>query len=147
MDNNIRFKPFVTGDDLAFTLEALLNAKGIVYLNNYISYDYYIRDLPNDKSITNTVNVRLLSELMEAYVYCRKKTEGFSKNVQNASINPHLLHWMHSWKTSPFTKEENKLLLSKVNKLKRIHQTDLKTRMLLTSMTTAIESKIQMQKE
>ena len=83
MDNNIRFKKFVSGDDLAFTLEALLNSKGIVYLNNFISYDYYIRDLPDDKSITNTVNVRLLDELMESYIYCRKRTEGFSKDVQN----------------------------------------------------------------
>lgn len=142
MDNNMRFKKFVTGDDMAFTLEALLNADGIVYLNNYFSYDYYIRDLPNDKSITNNVNVRLLDELMEAYIYCRKKTEGFSKEVQTVSLNPHLLHWMHTWKTSPFTKEENRLLLKKVNKLKKIHKGDLKTRMLMSSMTTAIETAI-----
>ena len=132
---------------MAFTLEALLNAKGIVYLNNFISYDYYIRDLPDDKSITNNVNVRLLDELMEAYIYCRKRTEGFSKNVQTVSLNPHLLHWMHTWKNSPFTKDENRLLLKKVNKLKKIHKTDLKSRMLLSSMTTAIETKIQLSKE
>ena len=132
---------------MAFTLEALLNANGIVYLNNFISYDYYIRDLPDDKSITNNVNVRLLDELMEAYIYCRKRTEGFSKNVQTVSLNPHLLHWMHTWKNSPFTKAENRLLLKKVNKLKKIHKTDLKSRMLLSSMTTAIETKIQLSKE
>ena len=54
---------------------------------------------------------------------------------------------MHTWKTSPFTKRENKLLLSKVNKLKKIHKTDLKTKMLLSSMTTALETKIQISKE
>ena len=127
---------------MAFTLEALLNSKGIVYLNNFMCYDYYIRDLPEDKSITNTVNVRLLDELMESYIYCRRKTEGFSKNIQNISVNPHLLHWMNTWRTSPFTKEENRLLLKKVNKLKKIHKTDMKTKMLLSSMTTAIESSI-----
>lgn len=147
MDNNLRFKKYVTGDDMAFTLEALLHAKGIVYLNNYFSYDYYIRDLPDDKSITNNVNVRLLDELMEAYIYCRKQTEGFSTDVQNVSINPHLLHWMHTWKTSPFTKSENKLLLSKVKRLKKIHNGDIKTRMLMSSMTTALESKIFISKE
>ena len=103
--------------------------------------------MPDDKSITNTVNVRLLDELMEAYIYCRKRTEGFSKNVQTVSLNPHLLHWMHTWKNSPFTKDENRLLLKKVNKLKKIHKTDLKSRMLLSSMTTAIETKIQLSKE
>ena len=147
MDNNIRFQPYVSGDDMAFTLETLLNAEGIVFLNNFLSYDYYIRDLPSDKSITNNVNVRLLDELMESYIYCRKCTEGFSKNVQNVSVNPHLLHWTYTWKNSPFTISENKLLLSKVNELKRIHHTDLKTRMLLSSISTALEFKINTAKE
>lgn len=147
MDNDIRFQPYVSGDDMAFTLETLLHAKGIVFLNNFMCYDYYIRDLPSDKSITNTVNVRLLDELMESYIYCRKCTEGFSKNVQNVSVNPHLLHWTYTWKNSPFTIKENKLLLSKVNKLKKIHQTDLKTKMLLSSITTALEAKINIARE
>ena len=142
MDNNLRFQPFVSGDDMAFTLETLLNAEGIVYLNNFISYDYYIRDLPTDKSITNTVNVRLLDELMESYIYCCRCSEGFSKEVQNVSVNPHLLHWTYTWKGSPFTKEENKLLLSKVNKLKKVHKTDMKTSMLMSAISTALESKI-----
>ena len=147
MDNDIRFQPYISGDDMAFTLETLLNAKGIVFLNNFMCYDYYIRDLPDDKSITNRVNVRLLDELMESYIYCRQCTEGFSPEVQNVSVNPHLLHWTYTWKNSPFTKEENRLLLSKVNKLKEIHDGDLKTRMLLSSITKALESKIQIQKE
>lgn len=147
MDNDLRFQPFISGDDMAFTLEALLKANGIVFLNNFMCYDYYIRDLPNDKSITNTVNVKLLIELMQSYTYCRKCTEGFSKPIQNVSVNPHLLHWMHTWKNSPFTKEENRMLLDEVNKLKRIHKTDLKTKMILSSMTTAIESAIYTSKE
>ena len=118
-----------------------------MFLNNFLSYDYYIRDLPDDKSITNSVNVRLLDELMESYIYCRKCTEGFSKNVQNVSVNPHLLHWTYTWKNGSFTKEENKLLLSKVNKLKKIHHTDVKTQWLLSSMTTALETKIFTQKD
>jgi len=127
---------------MAFTLETLLKAKGIVFLNNFLCYDYYIRDLPSDKSITNTVNVRLLNELMESYIYCRKCTENYSKDIQNISINPHLLHWTYTWKNSPFTKQENQQLLNTVNKLKKIHQTDLKTKWLLSSITTAIETKI-----
>lgn len=147
MDNDLRFQPFISGDDLAFALEAFLKAKGIVFLNSFFCYDYYIRDLPEDKSITNTVNVRLLVELMESYTYCRRHTEGYSKEIQTVSINPHLLHWTNSWKKSPFTKEENRLLLSKVNELKRIHKSDIKTRMLLSSMTTAIESSIHTSRE
>jgi hypothetical protein len=84
---------------------------------------------------------------MESYIYSRECTEGFSKDVQNATVNPHLLHWTYTWKNSPFTKEENKLLLSKVNRLKKIHKTDLKTRWLLSSMTTALETKINIARE
>ena len=147
MDNNIRFQPFVSGDDLVFTLETLLHAKGIVFLNNFLCYDYYIRDLPSDKSITNNVNVRLLDELMESYIYARKCTEGYSRNVQNVSVNPHLLHWTYTWKGSPFTKEENKLLLEKVKTLRSIHNNDIKTRMLLSSIIIALETKIGVSKE
>ena len=147
MDNDILFQPFVSGDDLVFTLETLLNAKGIVFLNNFICYDYYIRDLPSDKSITNTVNVRLLDELMESYIYARKCCEGFSRDVQNVSVNPHLLHWTYTWKNSPFTKEENRLLLEKVKRLRKIHNNDIKTRMLLSSIITALETSIAVSRE
>lgn len=141
-DNDLRFRPFVSGDDMAFALEAFLNAEGIVFLNNFICYDYYIRDLPDDKSITKTVNVRLLDELMESYIYCRKRTSRFSREVQNISVNPHLLHWTYTWKNSKFTKEENKLLLSKVYRLKKIHNRDFKTRMLINSIIAALKMKI-----
>ncbi|MGV8171019.1 MAG: glycosyltransferase family 2 protein, partial [Methanobrevibacter sp.] len=93
------------------------------------------------------VNVRFLSDLMDSYIYARQCTERFSKDIQTISVNPHLIYWMHTWKNSPFTKSENKLLLSKVEKLKRIHKSDLKTKMLLSSMTTAIESAIKIHKE
>jgi hypothetical protein len=49
---------------------------------------------------------------------------------------------MNTWRTSPFTKDENRLLLEKVKKLKKIHQSDMKSKMMLSSMTTAIESSI-----
>ncbi len=147
MGNNIRFQPYISGDDMAFTLETLLKSKGIVYLNNFMCYDYYVRDLPDDKSITNNVNVKLLIELMESYTYCRKCCEGFSKEVKNVSVNPHLLYWMHTWKNASFTKEENKILLEKVNELKKIHKTDMKTKLILSSMTTAIESAIYTSRE
>lgn len=147
INNNIRFQPFISGEDLAFTLEVFLNAKGVVLLNNYMCYNYFVRNEVDDKSITHNITVKFLGDLMDSFYYCRKKTEGFSKNIKNVSVNPHLLYWTNTWKNSPFTKSENKLLLSKVNKLKKIHHTDLKTKMLLGSISTAIESKIKIQKE
>lgn len=147
MDNHILFQPFISGDDMAFNLETMLKADGLVFLNSFMCYDYYIRDLPSDKSITNNVNVRLLDDLMESYIYCSKKTSTYSKDIQNISVNPHLLHWFNTWRSSPFTKEENKLLLSKVNKLKKVHNTDLKTRYRMLAISTAINTAILRAKE
>lgn len=147
MDNNIRFPPYVCGDDMSFALETFLKAKGIVFLNNFICYDYYIRDLPDDKSITNTVNVRFLGDLMDAYTYCRNLTENFSSDIQTVSVTPHLLYWTNTWKNSPFTKEENELLLEKVNNLKKIHKSSMKTKLILSAMTKMLETSINRKKE
>ena len=147
IDNNIRFPPYVCGDDMSFAIETFLKAKGIVFLNNFICYDYYIRDLPDDKSITNNVNVRFLGDLMDAYTYCRNLTENFSPDIQTVSVTPHLLYWMNTWKNSPFTKEENKLLLEKVNNLKKIHKSSMKTKLILSAMTKMLETSINTKKE
>lgn len=142
IENNIKFQPFISGEDLAFTLEVFLNAKGITFLNNYMCYNYFVRNESDDKSITHNITLEFLGDLMDSFIYCRTKTEGFSKNIKNVSINPHLLYWTNTWKNAKFTKEENEILLNKVNELKKIHHTDLKTRMLLKSISSAIKSKI-----
>lgn len=142
MDNDIRFPHYICGDDMAFALETLLKAKGIIFLNNFICYDYYIRDFEDDKSITNNVNVRFLKDLMDAYVLCCKMTKGYSPTIQNISINPHLMYWTNTWRTSSFTKEENKELLKSVNKLKKIHDTSMKSKLLVSSMSTMLETAI-----
>ena len=142
MDNDIRFPHFICGDDMSFNLEALLKANGIVFLNNFITYDYYIRDLPDDKSITNNVNARFLNDLMDSYIYCRKLTNDFSNEIQNISVNPHLFYWFNEWKHSQFTKEENEVFLEKVKTLKSVHNNDKKTRFILNSIIIALESAI-----
>ena len=142
IDNNIRFPHYICGDDMAFALEAFLKAEGIVFLNNFICYNYYIRDFEDDKSITNNVNLRFLKDLMDSYTYCRRKTEGFSSNVQSSAIDHHLLYWAKTWKSSSFTKEENIELLKSVNRLKKIHKSSLKSRLLLSFISTAMNSVI-----
>ncbi len=139
MDNNITFPPFIIGEDLCFNLETFLNAKGITFLNSYISCNYYVRE-EESKSITNNINIRFMVDLIDCLIYSRKCCEGFSNNIKNISINPHLFYWMNRWKANSFTKEENELLVGKINELKKIHHTDLKTKMLLSSMILAVKS-------
>lgn len=144
-DNDISFPDFRCGEDLAFSLEAFLKARGIVFLNDYICCNYYIRENGEDKSITHDVDLRFLKELMEAYIYCRELTEGYSSDIQS-SINPYLMYWTNSWKNASLTKEENIELLKAVNKLKKIHKNSLKSRLLLSAMATMIESAISIKK-
>lgn len=142
IDNDIRFPHYICGDDMAFALETLLKAKGIIFLNNFICYDYYIRDFDNDKSITNNVNLRFLKDLMDAYTYCSKLTKNHSSKIQSISVDPHLMYWANTWRTSKLTKDENKKLLKSVNRLKKIHDKSLKSRLLVSSMSTMLETAI-----
>ena len=141
MDNNLTFPPFVVGEDLCFNLEAFLKAKGITFLNSYISCNYHVREVVEDnKSITNNINVRFMADLLDCLIYSRKCCDAFSRNVKNISINPHLFYWMNKWKSNSFKKEENEILLGKIYELKKIHHGDLKTNLLILSIITAVKS-------
>ena len=146
IDNNIRFKPYVTGDDTSFNLETLLKADGIVYLNNFISYNYYVRDSEENKSLTNVVNLRALKQLMEGYIYCARLCRDLDKRIAKLYITPSLLYWFYLWKNSPFTKKENRILLKKVNTLKIMHNKDLKSRLILSAISTSLETAIHTKK-
>lgn len=145
MDNNITFPDFRCGEDLAFSLEVFLKAEGIVFLNNYICCNYYVREEDENKSITHDVDLRFLKELMEAYIYCRNLTGGYSSEIQS-TINPYLMYWMNSWKNASLTRDENIELLKTVKKLKKVHKNSLKSRFLLSTITTMIESAIHTKK-
>ncbi|MDL2271043.1 glycosyltransferase [Methanobrevibacter sp. OttesenSCG-928-I08] len=140
IDNNILFPEFISGDDLAFADECFLKANGIVFLNNYFSYDYFIRDLPEDKSITNNVNVRLLADLMDSYIYCAEIGKTHPEEIRNVMVNPHLMYWANTWKNASMTKEENNLLLEKLYKLQKIHNDGFKTKFLTSSIIKMIEA-------
>jgi glycosyltransferase involved in cell wall biosynthesis len=123
--NGIEFPPYVCGDDLVFTLKSLLNADGIVFLNDFVAYHYYFHDFSQHQSITNTINVRFLGDLLDAYTCCRKETQGFSKDIQMISVNPHLFYWFRTWKSASLSKEENILLLNKLRNLEKIHNSKI----------------------
>ncbi|WP_409200787.1 glycosyltransferase family 2 protein [Methanobrevibacter sp. DSM 116169] len=146
MDNNIKYQKFISGDDMAFTDETFLKASGIVFLNNYFCYDYFIRDLPEDKSITNNVNVRLLADLMDSYIYCAEISKPYGEEIANVAVNPHLMYWANTWKNASMTRDENKLLLEKLEKLRSIHNAGLKTKFLLSSLIKMLEAAILVKK-
>lgn len=134
-ENNIKFPPYITGEDMAFNLEVLLYAKGIVFLNNYLSYNYQVRD----GSVTNSVNSKFLNDLMDSLIYARKITDSFPKEIQNSIVNPHLLYWINTWKNNKFTDEENQVFLEKINELESIHNKDMKTKFIMKTIKTMVK--------
>lgn len=147
IDNQIRFPKFISGDDMSFNVETLLKANGIVFLNNFLSYDYYIRDLADDKSITNNINIRLLSDFLDSYIYCATLSKPYGEEITNIVVNPHLMYFANTWKSASMTREENKILLGKIEKLQSIHNHGLKTKFLLSSIKKMIETAILIKKE
>lgn len=50
LNNNIRFPEGTLYEDVYFNLQSYLNAKGIIYLNDYYGYNYNIRTIGENKS-------------------------------------------------------------------------------------------------
>ena len=142
MDNNIRYKNYRCSEDLVFSLETFLKAQGIVLLNNYICYNYIVRDFDEEyKSITHDVDLRFLKETLNAYRDYRIITEDYPKEIQ-VTVNPYLMFWMNAWRSASLTKENNIELLKKGRYVKKIHKSALKPRLLLSAMSTMLESSI-----
>ena len=67
MENNIRFPEGILAEDLSFVVQSFLKAKGIVYLNNYFSYNYRIRNSNNEKSTIYIRNKKYLRAMIKGY--------------------------------------------------------------------------------
>lgn len=141
IDNNLCFQQFISGDDLAFSLESFLHAKGIVFLNDFLAYNYYIRDLPDDKSLTNNINIRLLLDLLESFIYCAKCTSSFSKETRICAVNNHMPHWFSLWKKSNLSKAENEEIIQKLSELRKIHNVNFRTKVLFSILIKYIKFK------
>lgn len=61
-ENNIYFKPYPSGEDIVFSITEFLNAKKMIYLNNYYGYKYHFNEdishsmQSNEKNIESVLN-------------------------------------------------------------------------------------------
>ena len=62
VENDIEFPPFVSAEDLNFLLLALFHSDGILFLNDKLVYNYYMRLVEEEKSITKNINFRLVDD-------------------------------------------------------------------------------------
>ena len=118
MDNHIRFPEGVLAEDLSFVTQAFLKARGIIYLNNYFSYYYRIRDSEGDKSTIRIRNKKYLQAMIGGYNH----TIRFLKRARKENYLPiifegHLKYWMNSFIYSDANPEDKKELLYEISSL------------------------------
>ena len=115
IENNIWFPEGMLAEDLSFVVNAFLKAKGIIYLNNYFSYNYRIRDSDEEKSTIYIRNKKYLMAMIMGYY----DTYNILKNLKKEEYFPiifkgHLQYWMDCFISSDAAPTEKKELLEKI---------------------------------
>jgi len=118
LDNKIRFPEGVLAEDLFFVVKSLLMANGIVYLNNYFSYNYRIRDSGKEKSTIRIKNKKYLMAMINGYFDVYEMLKDL-KHERYFSIffKEHSQYWMNCFISSNTNISEKKELLNKVSYL------------------------------
>jgi len=115
-DNNIRFPEGMLAEDLSFVVNALLNAQGIIYLNNYYGYNYRIRNSSQEKSTIHIRNKKSLMALISGYyatinVLKQEKQEKYFPII----FESHLKYWIDSFIYSDINSTEKIELLESID--------------------------------
>ena len=86
--NNIRFPEGISGQDLVFLMQALLNSKQVIVLNNF--YVYY--RILTDESVTFDISETYLKGLIRAYTLVCETFEEFDvpQEIQERAIHQHI---------------------------------------------------------
>jgi len=115
IDNNITFPEGIPGQDLVFVLNVFLEAKDIIYLSNYFSCNYRIRNSNEDRSISRDKKKEILYGLIEAYqevfnILTAKGKEEYFPPI----FNVHLQFWAEGFIICDAKPSEKMELLEKV---------------------------------
>lgn len=140
-DNNINFPEFISAEDLNFLMEAYFNAKGILFLNNTIVYDYYMRFEEEEKSITKKINFKLVYDSLKAYKHSSDICDRYDFKEKDIFLNPYLLNWLFLWLSHDNTEEENKILLNEIQEMKKSKKNGLKYRIILSLINQLLKLK------
>lgn len=108
---SIDFPESVAGQDLVFVIHAFMEAKGIIYLNNQILFNYNrIRDAKGDKSVSRNKNMKNLMGMIYSYRKAFDILKKYDKEeYMDLTFKIHLEFWLEGFilsKTSPDEKIE-----------------------------------------
>ena len=131
LDNDIEFPPFVSAEDLNFLLLASLNADGILFINDKVVYNYYMRLEEEEKSITKNINFRLVDDSLKAYRMASEICDEYGVKNKDLFLNPYLLNWISLYLSRDNTGEDNLEFKKEIGLLKKGKKPGIKYRMIL----------------
>lgn len=131
-DNHIEFPECISAEDLNFLLESYFRSeKGILFLNNEIVYNYFMRLNEEDKSVTKNINFRLVHDSLKAYRLSSELCDEYDIKNKDLFLNPYLLNWISLWLKRENSKEENKLFLNEIELMEKGNKNEWKYKLIL----------------
>ncbi len=90
-----------------FLLECYFKSEnGILFLNNKVVYNYFMRFEVEEKSLTKNINFRLVDDSLKAYKASSELCDKYNIKNKSLFLNPYLLNWLNLWLSRENTKEE-----------------------------------------
>lgn len=118
IENNISFLEGMLAEDLYFFIVSLFKSSRTVYLDDFYSYNYYIRNVEGDKSTIHIRNKKYLGKMVDGYFETDKfLIENDLTHYYSDIFNMHFVYWITSLIISDISDEEKTDLISHINEL------------------------------
>ena len=141
-NNNIRFPECISAEDLNFLLEAYFKSEnGILFLNNKVVYNYFMRLNVEDKSVTKNITFRLVDDSLRAYRLSSQLCDNYNIKNKDLFLNPYLLNWINLWLSRDNSKEENKIFLNEIKLMEKGNKSGFKYKMILKLIKVMLKIK------
>lgn len=140
--NGIKFPQCISAEDLNFLLESYFKSeKGILFLNNKVVYNYFMRLNVEEKSVTKNINFRLVDDSLRAYRLSSQLCDEHDIKNKDLFLNPYLLNWINLWLSRDNSKEENRVFLNEIRLMEKGNQNGLKYKFILKFIKLLLKMK------
>lgn len=118
IEHDIKFLEAMLAEDLYFFLKSLVKSKSTVLLDDFYSYNYYIRNIEGDRSTIHIRNKKYLGKMVEGYWKVDEfLTESNLSEYYSDIFNNHFVYWITSLTLSDIDDSEKLELIKSVNEL------------------------------
>ncbi|MEE0024624.1 glycosyltransferase family 2 protein [Methanobrevibacter sp.] len=114
INNGIYFLEGMLAEDVYVATYSCLKANGIIYLNDFYSYNYKIRDSKNDKSTIHVRNRKYIEAILNGYYKIDEMLMDLEKTTYGETIfKSHLTSWLYTIVLSKLEDNDKKELFIK----------------------------------